>query len=86
MKKLIILLSMSAFLAGCGGWDNQYTKMKANAITGDFRVTMYSGGQVVKVWEIKSGYVSAERDSDGWFFNYNGKLIRVSGDVVIEQL
>lgn len=86
MRKIITILSLTILLAGCGGIGNWATKIKTNAICGDFRVTVYSGGVAVKVYEIKNGYVSSESQSDGWYFSYNGKLIRVAGTVVVEQL
>lgn len=86
MKKLILLMCMTMFLTACGGIGNQITKLKVNTMQGDFRVTLYSGGQAIKVWEIKNGYVSTEQGSDGWFFSYNGKLVRVSGATTVEQL
>lgn len=86
MKKLILVGCMAALLVGCGGIGNWMTKVKANTMQGDFRVTLYSGGQPVKQWEVKNGYVSTESQSDGWYFTYNGKLVRVAGTVSIEQL
>lgn len=88
MKKLMVILAVVSCmaLAGCGGISNWVTKVKANTMQGDFRVTVYSGGQAVKVWEVKNGYVSSESQSDGWFFSYNGKLVRVAGTVTVEQL
>jgi len=52
-----------------------------------FKVEMYSGGQKVREWT-SSGKVLSENGSDGYYFNDNetGKLIEVSGDVVITKL
>lgn len=50
-------------------------------------VTLYSGGKVVKTWT-STGKVETETDSDGYYFvdESTGKLVRVTGDVVIEVI
>lgn len=52
-----------------------------------FKVELYSGGQKVREWT-SSGKVLSESSSDGYYFNdsESGKLIEVSGDVVITKL
>ncbi|MEW6381500.1 MAG: hypothetical protein AB1611_18125 [bacterium] len=47
-------------------------------------VKLYSGGRLVEQWE-STGKVISEENSDGWLFvdKKTGKLIRVSGTVVI---
>lgn len=84
MRVIILLLSL-VLISGCGSFENRLTQIKTNISTGNFIVKVYSGGLEVKQWEIKNGYVSTEANSDGWIFNYNGKLVRVSGTVIIEQ-
>lgn len=86
MKKVIFAVILAVMLTGCGGISNWWTKAKVNMIEGDFRVTLYSGGQAVKTWEVKNGYISTESQSDGWYFHYQGKLVRIAGTVSIEQL
>lgn len=55
------------------------------ALGSNQRVTLYSGGQVVRVWT-SNGKVMSETDSDGYYFTdgATGKLVRVTGDVVVE--
>ena len=89
MKKIIlgVLMIASTSLVGCGGgFKNDMTKLGAIYSTGDWRVTVWSGGQPVKVYEVHKGFISTESGSDGWYFNYNGKLVRVAGTVTIEEL
>ena len=86
MNKLFLVICLAALISGCGGFENEWTKVKVNTTKGDFRVSLYSGGKTVKTWDIQNGYISTESASDGWFFNYKGKLVRISGTVIIEQL
>ncbi len=53
----------------------------------DFKVSVYSGGEKVKEWT-SSGKVLTEKDTDGWYFSdkSSGKLVRVSGTVVVEEM
>jgi hypothetical protein len=87
MKKSILLASLlvaASTLTACTDADRaQYM-----ALGNRFRVTLYaSNGAIIKTW-ISSGKVSAEKNSDGWYFmrEDTGKLERVSGTVDIEQL
>jgi len=80
MKKFLLLTML--VLCGCtsaeraqfGGYGSNYT------------ITVYSGGEAVRTFT-SSGKVLTEQESDGWYFSNaeNGKLVRVSGTVVIEQ-
>jgi outer membrane lipoprotein-sorting protein len=47
-------------------------------------IELWSGGQKVHTW-VSTGKVLNEKDSDGYFFmdNETGKLVRVTGDLVI---
>ena len=70
-------------LSGCTDAEkSQWAAYGAN-----HRVTLYSGGKVVREWK-SSGKVRTEHDSDGWFFrdSKSGALVRVSGDVVVEVI
>lgn len=53
----------------------------------EFKVEMYSGGKLVRTWT-SSGKVLSEAQSDGYYFRdkATGKLVEVSGDVVITKL
>jgi len=85
MRKAIIYLSaiflLSSCARGCQGCSKQITDNQKQNI----RVTLYSGGQEVKVWEFY-GIVNDEDGSAGYYFYYNNKLVEVSGDIVIEHL
>jgi hypothetical protein len=49
-------------------------------------IVCYSGGKVIFEGD-STGKVSTESQSDGWYFEdaKTGKLIRVSGDCVVEN-
>ena len=82
MRVLLICVIACCVLGGC--FDAQ--RAQYSAIGSKFRVTLYSGGEAIRSWE-STGKVLTETDSDGWYFTdaKTGKLVRLSGDVVIEQ-
>lgn len=82
MKTLITLLAVT-MLIGCTDAE----RSKLGGYGDKFKVEMYSGGQKVREWT-SSGKVISEEGSDGYYFNDSetGKLIEVSGDVVITKL
>lgn len=84
MKKLIVCIVVALGLVGCGSIGNRVGKLGSSMKNGDFKVTLYSGGQVVKSWDV-NGYINTEQQSDGYYWYSNGKIVRVSGDVVIEE-
>ena len=63
------------------------TRSKIGGYGDEHKVEMYSGGVKVREWT-SSGKVRSEDRSDGYYFNdkETGKLIEVSGDVVITRL
>jgi hypothetical protein len=81
MKYILILLLIS--LIGC----TDAGRAKIGGYGDKFKVEMYSGGQKVREWT-STGKVLSEEGSDGYYFNDSetGKLIEVSGDVVITKL
>ena len=83
MLKNSIILVLVLSLAGC---TNAY-RAQIGGFGSNYKVTLYSGGVAVKEWR-STGKVLTEHESDGWYFmdSETGKLIRVSGQVVIEQL
>lgn len=86
--RLRSLLASSAVLVGFlafPGCDMEARLAMNGAVGTSQHVSLYSGGQLVREWKTK-GRALAENGSDGWFFKdaATGKLIRVSGDVVIE--
>lgn len=84
MKKVILLIAAAFMLGGCSKADvGQFT-----AIGSKFKVTLYGASQTpIREW-ISEGKVATETQSDGWYFTdeKTHKLIRVSGNVVVEQL
>lgn len=80
--KYVALLALIATITGCSdAATKQWTTIGSPA---DIRC--YSGG--VEIYKGKStGKVSTEQHSDGWYFEDSAthKLIRVSGDCVIEN-
>jgi len=85
MKQLLLLIIATATLTGCGAFKNNLSRMGEALSTGNYVVTVWSGDKAVRTYEIKDGFVNSEKESDGWFFMHNGKLVRVSGTVTIEQ-
>jgi len=78
----ILLLIALYLFTGCTSAD----RAKLGSIGSHHKITLYSGGIAVKVWH-SSGYINNEEHSDGYYFmdDTSGKLIRVSGNIVIEQ-
>ena len=85
--KLLLLITVTATLTltGCGAFKNNLSKSVEALSSGNYVVTVWSGDKAVRTYEIKDGFVNSEKESDGWFFMHNGKLVRVSGTVTIEQ-
>ncbi len=81
-----ILILALALLTGCGALQNQVRKLGDGMTTGDYRITLYSGGNPVREWNITNQYVNSEQNTDGYYFYVNSNLVRVTGDVVIEEL
>jgi hypothetical protein len=87
MKKCMkmVLIVMSVMLVGCSAGLNYYGKLGAGLGAGDYKVTVWSGGKPVAVYNVKNSFVNTEGETDGWFFFVDGKFIRVSGTVTVEQ-
>jgi hypothetical protein len=87
MKQLLLLITavVTLTLTGCGAFKNNFSKTVEALYSGNYVVTVWSGDKAVRTYEIKDGFVNSEKESDGWFFMHNGKLVRVSGTVTIEQ-
>ena len=79
---LVVVLGLS--LASCATMGNSLSKAGAGLVGGNYRVTLYSGGSAVRQWDLK-GTVNEEDGSDGWYFNCKGQVVRISGDVVVEN-
>lgn len=82
-SKLLLLGTLAACmgLAGCSDAE----RAKFGAYGKAHTITLYSGGRACKVWT-STGAIENEEHSDGYFFRdeKSGRLVRVSGDVVIE--
>jgi hypothetical protein len=83
MKHLALIFVIAA-LAGCTDAD----RAQLGAFGNKFEITLYSAsGSVIKQWR-SNGKVQTEDHSDGWYFMdaTTGKLVRVSGTVVVDPL
>lgn len=81
MKRFLLVLLLIPVL-GC----TSSQRASFNALGSSHRVTLYSGGKAIGSWHSR-GKVHSSTQSDGYYFqdDESGKLIEVSGDVVIEQ-
>ncbi len=85
MKKLIALSLMSTLILSCESMKNSSEKTIKAYIGSCFKVSLFSGGK--PVFEDYAEYVNAEYKTDGWYFkDINGKFIRLSGDVLVEEV
>jgi hypothetical protein len=77
-------LLVAPLIAAAGCTDAQIAKV--GALGSGHKITLYSGGQAVREFHT-DGKVVSEEKSDGYYFmdRATGKLVEVSGDVVIEQ-
>lgn len=85
MKKLFLLFFVTLFLSscerGCQSWNRSFESTSSHKL----HITLFSGGEAVKEWTF-SGIVNNQEGTDGFYFYYEGKLVEVSGDVLIEYL
>lgn len=85
MKTLIKVISAAVIvsLASC----TDATRAKMGGYGDEHKVQLYNGGKLVREWTA-SGKVLSEETSDGYYFNdkETGKLVEVSGDVVITKI
>jgi len=81
MKKVLVIIALLGLL-GC----SRAQRANILAIGSKHRITLYSGSSAVRSW-VSSGAIENEEKSDGYYFqdDATGKLIRVSGSIVIEQ-
>lgn len=86
MKKLLGLLLIIVLVGstGCARWKQKNKRNLFDNKAHDIKVTLYSGGQAVRVWDLKDAIISNSDGSDGYYFYEGGKLIEISGDIVIE--
>ena len=84
MKNKIIVIAISVLtLSSCT--DAQ--RAKVGGLNDEFKIELFSGGKMVREWT-STGKANNEDSSDGYYFKCKdtGKLIEVSGDVVITKL
>lgn len=82
MNKLALIVVILVCMTACR--SSQMAQW--GALGSDQKITLYSSsGSVIREW-VSDGKVSTENGSDGWFFRdrATGKLVRVTGTVVIE--
>ena len=87
-KENVALWLLAAFLvtvalvSAIGCTDASFSRI--TAIGNKHRVELWSGGKKVKTWT-STGKVQSEANSDGYYFcdAETGKLVRVTGDLVI---
>ncbi len=84
LKYVILTLGLFLF-TGCGWLDNKINHLSLTLASGGYTVTLYSGGKSVKQWVLKDILIQTEKESDGFYWSDNGKITRITGDVVIEQ-
>jgi hypothetical protein len=82
---ILALSAVALLLTGCSASMNYYGKIGAGLGAGDYKVTVWSGGKAVAVYSVTNSFVNTETDTDGWFFFVDGKLVRVTGTVTVEQ-
>ena len=85
MKRILLGLLLSVILlttSGCASLGNSFIRTSTEFTGGHFLASQYSGGQLIRQWEV-TGIITEEEGSDGWNFNCHG-LVRLSGDVVVE--
>jgi len=85
MKNRIAAIAIAALALSSGCTDAQYER--TFSINNKHRIDFYSGGVKVATW-VSTGTPRSVADEDGWMFvdNKTGRLITVTGDVVIETL
>jgi hypothetical protein len=80
--KAFLLVLLTITLVGCTSAD----RANLGSIGVKQKVTLYSGGIAGRTWH-SSGYINNEEHSDGYYFmdDETHKLVRVSGEIVVEQ-
>ena len=84
MKTLIKLTSVIVVVSLASCTDAKRAKL--GSLGDEHTIELYSGGKQVRQWT-STGKVHPESSSDGYYFSdkESGKLIEVSGDVVITR-
>ena len=84
---LLIILTL-VLLSGCTpSKGNSWTQKISHLLGDDYRITLYSGGNAVREWQLRDGIVNYEKNDDGWFFSCKKHLVIIRGEeLVIEPL
>lgn len=83
MQKKSLVLLMLVALGGC----TDASRSQFFSYGSPHSVELWSGGQKVREWK-STGKVLSEENSDGYYFcdAETGKLVRVTGDLVITPI
>lgn len=84
VRKLYLVLIVVS-LSGCARGCQEVKRDTLDNLPKKYRVTLYSGGNEVRKWEF-TGVINSSKSSDGYYFYADGKLVEVSGDVVIKVI
>jgi len=93
--KFVIGIIILVFLAVvvCGGImltgpaaGNHFGKFLKSNISSDYLVYEHSGGKIVRWYILRDNFVNTETNSDGYFFTYKNRLVRMSGPVHTEEV
>jgi hypothetical protein len=84
-KAVIVLIGVLLIVTLIIGFGPSANRAQASAWGKEHSVSLYSGGHLIGHWET-TGLVKNEGSSDGYYFQdkETGKLIRISGEVIIE--
>jgi hypothetical protein len=84
MYKKLFASSILAMLLSSGCYQARFDRATTFS---DYKVEMYSGGELVRTWETSGKVISDGDDVTSYFKDKEtGKLIEVSGDIVITEL
>jgi hypothetical protein len=87
MKKLVPVILIALMLSGCARSCQSLDRNVFDNLSHELKITVYSGGDTIYHSHLKKAIINSSESSDGYFFyNNEGKLIEVSGDIVIEYL
>lgn len=84
---MVIFFALTTILSGCDDVSRLNLRRYA-AINARHKVTLYDcAGNVIKTWESTHAPDSDSVNSAGWYFTdvVTGKMVKVSGTLVIEQ-
>ena len=85
VKVIVCAVALVATMSGCSRFLNRAHLWINGTLAGNYKVQLWSGSQPVKTWHVKNGFVNTEDHTDGWYFMTETGLVRVSGNVSIEQ-